>query len=256
MTDWEEHEGYRIWLGNQGTPEWHQNRKGRIGGSDVSAALGKSPWSTPQKIGLKISMAHQPKNNLMSQLGTPPAPNEAMKRGSFLESYARRAYEAAKNIKVREVGIVHPKKDLNGFPHKFISCSPDGLVDDDGMIEIKSPNSDEKNKKLVNKVLSEFENYLNIEIDGAKFAIVYTDDIKIQEDYINQMQYNTGIAQRKWCDYVCLVEEKINIDPNCYFNPLNRYILFIKRIDFDQQHWDDMMIGLCEFKDKYIKIKN
>lgn len=255
MSDWEEYDDYRIWLGEQGTPEWHKNRSGRIGGSDVSAALGRSPWSTPQKIGMKITMAFQTKNSLMSQLGKPPEPNEAMKRGTFLESYARRAYEAAKEIKVREVGIIHPKKDLNGFPHKFVSCSPDGLVDNDGIIEIKSPMSDEKNKKLIEKVFSDFEKYQIVEIDNAKIAIVYPEEIKIQDNYIDQMQYNTGISQRKWCDYVCLIEEKINIDTKSYFNPLNRYILFIKRLPFDVEHWNKILSGLCEFRTKFIKVK-
>ena len=59
--------------------------------------------------------------------------NEDMKRGIELEPEARAAYEAITMQKVVQVGLVlHPK-------HDRIGASPDGLVGNDGLLEIKAP---------------------------------------------------------------------------------------------------------------------
>lgn len=59
--------------------------------------------------------------------------NDAMRRGTELEPEARAAYEAHTGELVEEVGfVVHPVLD-------FVGVSPDGLLGDDGLVELKCP---------------------------------------------------------------------------------------------------------------------
>jgi hypothetical protein len=61
--------------------------------------------------------------------------NAAMQHGTETEPEARAAYEFYQGVTVKEVAFVpHPKIDQAG-------CSPDGLVDADGLVEIKCPNT-------------------------------------------------------------------------------------------------------------------
>lgn len=61
--------------------------------------------------------------------------NAAMQRGTELEAEARDMYAFAYAVAVEEVGfLAHPELPNCG-------CSPDGLVDADGLLEIKCPAS-------------------------------------------------------------------------------------------------------------------
>lgn len=64
--------------------------------------------------------------------------NAAMQRGIDMEAEARDAYSFAQGVAVEEVGFVpHPTVPRCG-------ASPDGLVGDDGLVEIKCPSNMEK----------------------------------------------------------------------------------------------------------------
>ncbi len=68
----------------------------------------------------------------------------AMERGQILEPMARAAYEDLNMVAVEEVGFVqHPE-------HPFMGASPDGLVGDDGLIEIKCLESKNHGKTWTN----------------------------------------------------------------------------------------------------------
>lgn len=59
--------------------------------------------------------------------------NDAMRRGTELEPAARAAYEAHTGELVEEVGFIrHPALD-------FVGVSPDGLLGDEGLVELKCP---------------------------------------------------------------------------------------------------------------------
>lgn len=58
---------------------------------------------------------------------------ESMEHGMQTEDQAVSTYEFMNNVEVKSVGFI--KID------EFIGCSPDGLVGDDGIIEIKCPDS-------------------------------------------------------------------------------------------------------------------
>ena len=113
--------------------------------------------------------------------------NAAMLWGTEQEPAARAAYEALTGALVVETGFVpHFVIDMSG-------ASPDGLVGDDGLVEIKCPNT---------------ANHIDTLIMGA-----------VPGKYVTQMQWQMACTDRQWCDFV-------SYDPRL---PENMQ-LFVKRV--------------------------
>jgi hypothetical protein len=100
----------------------------------------------------------------------PTIQSRAMERGQLDEPYARDAY-STHHAKVTELGFMF--RHFEGFK---IGYSPDGLVGDDGLIEIKSRNQ----KTQLKTVLAD-------EVPGENMA---------------QLQTGTLVSGRPWIDYV------------------------------------------------------
>ena len=126
----------------QGSPEWFAARCGNVTASRISDIVAKT------KSGYSTSRANYLSQLLCERLtGTVEESftNDAMKWGTMQEPFARAAYEQAKDVMVDEVGYIsHPTIERAG-------ASPDGLVGDDGAIEIKCPNSSNHFETIINK---------------------------------------------------------------------------------------------------------
>lgn len=96
--------------------------------------------------------------------------NANMQRGMELEAKAREVYELITDLDVSQVGLCYPNED------KKYSCSPDGLVGDDGLIEIKCP-------------------IITTQVD-------YLLSKKFPSTYFQQVQGQLLVTGRKWCDFV------------------------------------------------------
>jgi len=151
----------------QGSDEWLAARAGSLGASSLHEALAKT------RTGWGAS-----RENVMARLiverltGRPQETyvNAAMKTGVEREPEGRIAYEFYKGVEVVEVGLIrHPT--IAGS-----HASPDGLVGDDGLLEIKCPQP---------------AKHLSTLLDG-----------KIDDKYILQMQWQMQCADRQWCDFV------------------------------------------------------
>jgi putative phage-type endonuclease len=185
----------------QRSTEWFAARLGKVTASRVADVIAKT------KTGYSTS-----RENYMAQLvcermtGTQGESysNAAMQWGTDQEPLARAAYEAAKDVLVDEVGfIVHPTIIAAG-------ASPDGLVGDDGLIEIKCPNT----ATHIDTLLSE----------------------KVPSKYNTQMQWQMVCTGRKWCDFV-------SFDPRMP----EGLQLFIQRVDFDEQYVKMLEAEITEF---------
>lgn len=174
----------------QRSTEWFTARLGKVTASRVADVIAKT------KTGYSTS-----RENYMAQLvcermtGTQSESynNAAMQWGTDQEPLARAAYEAAKDVLVDEVGfVIHPTISNAG-------ASPDGLVGDDGLIEIKCPNT----ATHIDTLLSD----------------------KVPSKYNTQMQWQLVCTGRKWCDFV-------SFDPRMP----EGLQLFIQRVDFDEQY--------------------
>lgn len=113
----------------QGSEEWLAARKGRITGSKFKYARDKLKNGTPS--GKCILYAQDVARERLGGCAAPVFVNLAMRMGNEQEPEAKFAYETMTGHLVTEVGFA--ATDCG-----FFGLSPDGLVDDDGVIEIKT----------------------------------------------------------------------------------------------------------------------
>lgn len=140
----------------QQSPQWHEFRKKHIGGSDIAAIVGLSPWKTQHELWLEKTGRKEPE-----------AASYAMERGLALESDARRSYEELTGLAVIPQVLVYSE-------FEFCSASLDGQTfDRQTIVEIKCPKGD-KTWRLAKeqKIESHYECQVQwqLMVSGAKHA--------------------------------------------------------------------------------------
>ena len=150
----------------QGTPEWHQLRLGKVTASRVADILAKTKSGASASRGnYLIELALQRVTKTIEESYT----NSAMEWGVATEPQARVAYEVSTGNFVDQIAFVnHPT--IEGF-----GCSPDGLIGE-GLIEIKCPNS------------------------ATHWSYIKANEPP--QKYIIQMQAQMSVTGAKWCDFV------------------------------------------------------
>ena len=175
----------------QRSDEWHAARCGSLGASQIADAIskskdGKGPGATSTNLKARLVVER------LTGVQEDSFKNAAMQHGIDSEEAARLAYEARTGSFVTEAGLYkHPL--LEGT-----HASPDGLVGEDGLVEIKCPNS-------------------ATHIDTLRTG-------KIPTKYVYQMQWQVRCTDRQWCDFV-------SFDPRLPDN----LRLFVKRIHRDAE---------------------
>src|ERR1700690_2844696 len=81
----------------QGTKEWLDFRKDKVGASDAPVIMGVSPWSTPLKLWEEKMGLRQPRK-----------PTKSMEEGINNEEKARQMFEKETGIYVLPNVFVHP----------------------------------------------------------------------------------------------------------------------------------------------------
>jgi predicted phage-related endonuclease len=113
----------------QGSDEWLQARRGVITGSRFKDARDKLKSGAPSKAALSYAMDLA--RERLGGLAPSKFQNAAMRTGTEQEPIARAMYERRTGNLVDEVGFFTTDDGLFGL-------SPDGLIDDDGVLEIKT----------------------------------------------------------------------------------------------------------------------
>ncbi len=138
--------------------------------------------------------------------------NKHLNRGCKYEDMARSIYEMETGNKVETVAFVEKSE--------HVGCSPDGLVNDDGLLEIKNP----EDKVFFDYVLSG----------------------KINSSQYNQMQMQMYVTERNWCDYFVF---NPNFTPNFILKRVNRDEKAIKEIEAGLNKGEAMLNRLlCTLK--------
>jgi putative phage-type endonuclease len=197
----------------QGSDDWRYARCGSLGASRVADAIAKT------KSGWGASRANLMAEMIAERLTGTPAEgftNAAMQWGTQTEPFARAAYEFRTNATVTEVGLIrHPK--IEGT-----HASPDGLVDPDGMIEIKCPMTATHIETVIGQ--------------------------GIPAKYVTQMQWQMACASTEWCDFV-------SFDPRLP----EAMRLFVKRLSRDDamiaQLEKDVTAFLAEVDAKIVALR-
>jgi putative phage-type endonuclease len=151
----------------QGTPEWFKARCGKATASRIADIVAKT------KSGYSASRANYAAQLVAERLTGAVEEgfsSAAMKWGTENEDEARNAYAFRRNLDVSPAGFIpHPNIGMAG-------ASPDGFVGDDGLVEIKCPNTATHIDTLVNA--------------------------RIPLKYHYQMQWQMACTGRAWCDFV------------------------------------------------------
>ena len=185
--------------------KWHEAKHERI---------------TSSNFGMICNMKEstKPENAIKSLLGYSTFSSAFTEWGISHEPAARKKYELVTGKKVVQCGlVVHPK-----YPH--LGASPDGLVNSDGVLEIKCPASQKwKNLSPLDCCTdSKFYCYVNDKGDVT---------LKHSHKYFFQVQGQLALTSRKWCDFVIWTLKGISIE----------------RINFDQTFWLQMVQKLDKF---------
>lgn len=186
---------------DQRTEAWLQARLGRVTGSRVADLMAKT------KTGYSTSRANYQAELICERLTGQQGErftNAAMAWGTETEPQARAAYEFLTDRSVVETGFVlHPT--LADF-----GASPDGLVGDDGLLEIKCPNTATHIETLLGET--------------------------VPAKYITQMQAQMACTGRAWCDFV-------SFDPRLP----GHLQVWIKRVDRDAAFITEMESEISAF---------
>lgn len=152
----------------QGSPEWLSSRRGLITASEMKFVL------TPT---LKIADNDQTRSHVyelaaqrINDYTEPTYFGDEMLRGVNDEPIARQLYHE-NFAQVTECGFI--TNDDHGFT---IGYSPDGLVGDDGLIEVKGRRQ--------------------------KFTVQSIVDGEVPKEHMLQIQTGLLVTGRKWCDYL------------------------------------------------------
>ena len=179
----------KIYNFEQRTDEWYAIRKGKMTASNAETIIanGKGLETYIYNLMAEYYSSAEKENYI----------NADMQRGIDLEPEAKIEFQFYTGLDIKEVGCV----ELN----EYILVSPDGLIGDDGLIEIKCPN------------------------DSIYFKLLLSNNIK--PEYIAQMQMQMYVTDRQYCYFVS-------------YNPNFEKSLYIKKINRDEEMIDKLKKGL------------
>ena len=156
----------RICVYDQGKEGWLKGRVGCPSGSSFSKLITSAGKTSTQAEGYINQMIAE---RLMGNTANEVKQTEWMARGNELEPQARSFYEFSTGNDVVEIGFCK---------HDIWECgvSPDGLVNDDGLLEIKCP--------------------------APSTHVGYLRGDKLPSTYKQQVMGQMWITEREWCDFV------------------------------------------------------
>jgi hypothetical protein len=177
----------------QGTPEWFAVRLGKMTASEAQciAANGKGLETYIYKVVVGKHTGVSPDSF---------AGNRHTERGKELEPDARLSYEISHDVTVTQVGFIEYDE--------YLGCSPDGLVGEDGGLELKCP-------------------------DDVKYFKLLIGTEKPDEDYIWQCQMSLRLTGRKWWDLV-------------FYNPNFEKSMVVFRIEPEMWRQEKLEVGIVK----------
>lgn len=181
-------------MDSQRSLEWFEVRWGKVTASRMADVIAKT------KSGYAASRKNYLAELVIERLTPPPTEdngykNQAMQFGIDNEPVARLAYELETGNTVEEAFFEQLDDD--------IGASPDGYVRDDGLIEIKCPNTATHIDTLRSK--------------------------KVPNQYFVQIQGQLLCTGRDWCDFVSF-DPRLPDNAQLFIKRVNRDELFIKEL--------------------------
>lgn len=194
----------------QGSPEWHKARISKITGSRFKDVLSKGGGATRSKYMQELVKERKTGKPAKGYF------DANMEDGQDREPAARLYYEKVNNVKVEEVGFI----EHTGVDYiNYVGVSPDGLVGEDGGLEIKCP------------LLKTHKEYIEKNV--------------LPSTYKAQVQGCMWVTERKWWDFVSYCENDEGVES--YWSI---------RVYRDQNYINELAASVAVFIDELVKLKN
>jgi len=149
----------------QRSAEWLEARGGIPTASSADKIVTSRGEPSKQALGYLYALAAE----RIAGIREPSYMSAAMEEGIAREEESRQVYAMLREVEVEEVGFC--LSDCGRY-----GCSPDGLVDEDGLVELKNP--------------------------SGKVAVEYLIGNKLPTAYVQQIQWQLLVTGRKFCDFV------------------------------------------------------
>jgi putative phage-type endonuclease len=175
----------------QRSEEWFAARRGKVTASrlwDMLRTIRNGDWAASRRNYAAQLVTERMTGKSHERFYT----NEHMEWGKDAEPLAREAYSKKTGLDVVEIGLVNHPRIADAL------ASPDGLIGDDGLIEIKCL------------------------LPANHLELLLTE--KVKEQYVLQMHWQMACTGRAWCDFV-------SFDPTQKENMQ----LFIQRLERDEK---------------------
>ena len=156
----------------QRSEAWYAARCGRVTGTRFASLMAGEGTKTHKDLVADIV------TEIITERMEETYSNAIMERGIEMESEARKEYESIFETTIEQCGFIIPDED-NKY-HDWVGCSPDGLTEDGGLIEIKCP------------LMKTHLNYISKGI--------------LPSEYKYQVQGQLFVTGLKYCDFVSYVE--------------------------------------------------
>lgn len=151
----------------QGSPEWLAARVGRVTASRMAHVIAQGRSGAPSAT--RAAYMGELAAEILTGVPVESFTNADMQRGTELEPLARAAYETQTRQMVDSVGLV-----LHSRNERW-AASPDGIVGDDGLLELKCPKT--------------------------HTHIAYLLAGKPPAEYLPQMAWQAACCGRRWVDF-------------------------------------------------------
>jgi putative phage-type endonuclease len=198
----------------QGSQEWRLLRAGNATASRIGDIIAKT------KSGYSTSRENYLTELVIERFGvlSEGFTNAAMEHGTETEPFARATYEAVNGVMVDQIDYV---------PHPLIKnagASPDGIVDD-GLIEIKCPNSKTHFEYLLaNEVPNKYKPQMAWQM--ACTGSNWCDFVSFDDRVPDGLQY-FEIRYNRDNEYIAMLEEEVTKflkEVDAKFNQLSEYL--------------------------------
>ena len=156
----------------QGTDEWFEIRLGKFTASVIDSLFAGKTTASYRNCISKVA-----DERIVGKKPDDFNSSYYMDRGNEMEMFAVQAYEEERFQRIKLIGFCESDDHKSG-------CSPDGLIGDNGMIQIKCP----KYSTMFEYIKKDHQKVSNLHLLGRA--------------YFNQVQHEMMVTDREWSDFV------------------------------------------------------
>jgi len=189
----------------QRSSEWYEARRGIPTASNFNKIVTSNGSPSKQAEGYLYQLVAERLAGVREEAYVSPAMLEGIAR----EAESRRVYAMLREVEVEEVGFCIDDSGRYG-------CSPDGLIGEDGVLELKNPQ--------------------------GKAAVEYLVSGTLPTAYIQQVQGQLLVTGREWCDFVS------------YYPGLPTLIVRVERDEGFISKLRDALEAFCDRLDEVCKV--